>query len=261
MTEMVSKSEERAAGSTVMSRRVVDMVRWLVVAAMPFFLGFSAVGLFVNSFELYIAYEYAKPNFPRDLGQVSEVTRQQLGLTPLSQDEREQLALVAVDYIQRPDPAEEVIHLLEDQRLPGSERPLYNASEISHMLDLKHVTDGVARLNWLAAFVVLGGLALLLLQPGTRSIGYLALFQGGMATMVLLLLIGLFIVLGWSIFFVQFHELLFPPGTWTFAYSDSLIRLFPEKFWFDFGVLQSLLAFLLGAIVTLIGWLLWRRRG
>jgi len=68
-------------------------------------------------------------------------------------------------------------------------------------------------------------------------------------------------VLAWSTFFVQFHELLFPPGTWTFAYSDSLIRLFPEKFWFDFGVLLSVLAFSLGLIVTGLGWILrWRFR-
>lgn len=243
-----------------MNKTAATVVQWLVVLTMPFFLGFSAIETFVNGAELYLAYEYGKPGFPRDLEQVDVVTQQQLGLTPLTQEQREQMALVAVNYLQRPEPAEEVIFMLEDQRLPGTDRPLYNASEISHMIDVKHVTDGIARLNLVAAFIVLGGLALLLWGAKTRPLAYQAIFRGGVATMVVLLLIGLFIVLAWSIFFVQFHELLFPPGTWTFAYSDSLIRLFPEQFWFDFGVLLSGFAFLLGVAVTILGAFLRRRR-
>ena len=243
-----------------MSKQVIGIVHWIIVVAMPFFLGFTTIELLVNNAQRYVAYEYARPNFPRDLAQVDGITQQQLGLRPLTQNEREQLALVAVDYLQRPEPAEEVIYLLEQQRLPDSAQPLYNPSEISHMVDVKHVTDGIARLNQIAALLVLGGLALLMFRSETRPSAYLALFRGGLATTLILLIIGLFIVLAWSIFFVQFHELLFPPGTWTFAYSDSLIRLFPEMFWFDFGVLLSALALLLGALVTILGWLLRRRR-
>lgn len=242
-----------------MRETVISVVRWLVVIVMPFFLGFTAIELAVNSAELYVTYEYQKANFPRDLQQVDEVTQQQLGLRPFTQEERRQLAMVAVDYLQRPEPAEEVIYLLEEQRLPGSGEPLYNASEVSHMVDVKHVTDGIAMLNLFAAIVVLGGLVLLMARSATQPLAYRALLQGGALTMLLLLGIGLFILLAWSTFFVEFHELLFPPDTWTFAYSDSLIRLFPEKFWFDFGVLLSLLAFALGALVTLAGWFLHRK--
>ncbi|MCA9993857.1 MAG: DUF1461 domain-containing protein, partial [Anaerolineales bacterium] len=103
---------------------------------------------------------------------------------------------------------------------------------------------------------VVGGLVLLLARPGTRLIGYRAIMGGGIATTILLLAIALFILLGWSVFFVQFHELLFPPGTWTFAYSDSLIRLFPEKFWFDLGVIMSLLPLAAGIVVAGLGYFL-----
>lgn len=242
-----------------MPKRYEKIIYWIVIITMPFFLGFSAIELMVDNAEFYVSYEYAKPNFPRDLSQVNEIARQQLQLEPFSQSEREQLALVAVDYLQRHEPAEEVIYLLEEQQLLGSDRPLYNDEELSHMIDVKHVTDGIARLTGLAGVLVLGGLAILFAGPETRPSAYGAMFRGGLATMLLLLLIGLFIVLAWSTFFVQFHELLFPPGTWTFAYSDSLIRLFPEKFWFDFGVLLSLLAFSLGVFVTALGWILRKR--
>lgn len=239
-----------------MNEKIVVALRWLIVIVMPFFLGFTAIELAVHNAELYVDYEYGKGNFPEDLQQVSEVTRQQLGLQPFTQEQREELALVAVGYLQRAEPAEEVIYLLEEQQLPGSSEPLYNASEISHMVDVKHVTDGIGRLNRFAALVVLGGMAILLVSAGTRPVAFRALFQGGLLTMSVLLAIGLFILLAWGTFFVQFHELLFPPDTWSFAYSDSLIRLFPEQFWFDFGVLLSLLAFVLGALATAAGWVL-----
>ena len=87
-------------------------------------------------------------------------------------------------------------------------------------------------------------------------LSYAAIMGGGIATTILLLAIALFILLGWSVFFVQFHELLFPPGTWTFAYSDSLIRLFPEKFWFDLGVIMSLLPLAAGIVVAGLGYFL-----
>ena len=241
-----------------MNRTLANGIRWLIVLTMPFFLGFLTIRLFVAGAHYYVVYEYGKDDFPADLAGVPEFTRQQLGLQPLTQGEREELAMVAVDYLQRRAPAEEVIYLLEEQRLPGSGQPLYNDDELSHMVDVKHVTDAIGRLTWLAAVIVLGGLGLLLWRPETRSLAFTAIMQGGVSTTVILLFIALFIILAWSIFFVQFHELLFPPGTWTFAYSDSLIRLFPEKFWFDFGVLLSLTALGLGIVTGVAGYLLRR---
>jgi integral membrane protein (TIGR01906 family) len=221
----------------------VTLLRWLVVLAMPFFLGFTTIRLIVS--EWYPRYEYAKENFPAD----------PFGFT---QEERLELALVAVGYLRRPEAAEEVIYLLEEQQIPGTADSLYNEEEISHMVDVKHVTDAIRGISWIATVVVVGGLAVLLMRPETRPIGYQALYYGGVVTTVILLALALFILLGWSIFFVQFHELLFPPGTWTFARSDSLIRLFPEKFWFDLGVLLSVGTLLEGILVGAIGYWLVR---
>lgn len=241
-----------------MNRTVTKVIFWLVVLAMPFFLGFSTIRLFIGNAERYVTYEYGKASFPPDLERFSESQQEMLGVEPFTQQQRRELALVAVDYLQRPDPAEEVIYLLEEQQLPGSDRPLYNAEEISHMVDVKRVTDAIGRLNWLMALIVLGGLVFFLARAQTRWQGYQAIFYGGVATVAVLLFIALFILIGWDSFFVLFHELLFPPGTWTFRYSDSLIRLFPETFWFDFGVLLSGTAFFSGLLVALLGYLLRR---
>lgn len=240
-----------------MNERLITIVKWLIILAMPFFLGFSTIRLLVNSAETYVRYEYGKESFPADLNRYSEAAQAQLGLQPLTRAERQELALVAVDYLQRREPAEEVIFLLEEQELPAG-GPLYNRDEISHMIDVKHVTDAIGRLNWIAATIVIGGLLFLFVRPETRLEAYRALMHGGVATTVVLLFIALFILFAWDIFFVQFHELLFPPGTWTFNYSDSLIRLFPEQFWIDFGILLSGTALFAGIAVAILGYLLWR---
>lgn len=217
-------------------------MRWLILIAMPFFLG-------LGSIRLIIAWDYPSFEYPR-------IAPDTFGF---SMEERLELAGATLDYLQRPEPSSEVIHLLEELRLPGSEDPLYNQREIGHMLDVKDVSDGMRRVVWVTGFIVIGGLAFLLYRPATRLDGFRALMQGGIATTVLLLVIALFILLAWNIFFVQFHELLFPPDSWTFSYSDGLIRLFPERFWFDVGVIVSLGTFFEGLVVTAVGYLLLRK--
>jgi uncharacterized membrane protein len=65
-------------------------------------------------------------------------------------------------------------------------------------------------------------------------------------------LIGLIVAVGmtaspdlfWD-FFTLFHALFFEGDSWLFLNSDTLIRLFPIRFWQD--------AFLLGALIALGG--------
>jgi integral membrane protein (TIGR01906 family) len=61
--------------------------------------------------------------------------------------------------------------------------------------------------------------------------------------------------LSWDTFFTSFHSIFFASGTWQFEYSDTLIRLFPEQFWFDAAVTIGALT-ILGASLF---WLISRR--
>lgn len=242
-----------------MNKQTTTLIRWLVTLAMPFFIGLGGIKLLVSLGPAYVNWEYNKSNFPNDLQTVSPDTIAVLNLVPLTTEQRTELALVAVDYLQRSEPAEEVIYLLEEQTLPVTGAPLYNEAEIGHMLDVKHLTDAISRIVWVVGVIVVGGLGLLLWQDGSRPAGFLSIRNGGNATTAILLFIALFILFAWRVFFVQFHELLFPPGTWTFAYTDGLIRLFPEKFWFDAGVLMSMVPLAGGIIVAIIGHVLFKR--
>jgi uncharacterized membrane protein len=60
-------------------------------------------------------------------------------------------------------------------------------------------------------------------------------------------------VFTWQTWFDLFHRFLFVPGSWLFSYSDTLIRLFPVKFWFDATLTISSLSFVGGLLLVLIG--------
>ena len=221
---------------------VPAVAKWLLILIMPLVLGFGVV-------TAVIAWDYPAFEYPR-------IAPDAYGWTD---EQRLELGGATLDYIQSPLPAAEAIVLLEELRLPEDpDTSLYIERELGHMLDVKILFDSIQRYFWFLLVVSIVGLAYFFAQPGLRVEGADTLYKGGLATVFLLAVIGLFIGVGWSLFFTTFHELLFPPGTWTFYYTDSLIRLFPEKFWFDIGVIISVSALLLGAIVAMIGFFLKR---
>jgi integral membrane protein (TIGR01906 family) len=71
------------------------------------------------------------------------------------------------------------------------------------------------------------------------------------------------IYLNFDWFFTHFHLTFFTGDSWIFDWSDTLIRLFPERFWFDAATLWGLLtlgeAVILGGIAWLSGRLTYSR--
>ena len=226
-----------------MNRRLTNIVFALVVLAMPVFLVLTVTRVLIS--DGYPRYEYAKPNFPPD----------PYGFT---QAERLDLSLVSIHYLQRPEPPEVAIGMLKAQRMPGTDRPLFDRYELSHMMDVKRLTDVLWKAQIAAGLVVISGLILLLVQRESRITGYNALLWGGGLTTLLLFGLVLFVLLSWREFFITFHDVFFPPGTWTFDWTSSLIRLFPDQFWSDAGIILTAGSLLLGLLVALVGYALGR---
>lgn len=232
-------------------------VRRMVVIAMPLLISFSWITWVVGS--AYPKYEYSKPDFPHDLDGMLPETAVDRELVPLSQAQRLELVLVAAAYLESWQPAKEAIAMLAVQKLPHIETPLYNQRELTHMIDVKHLTDAIRWVALVTAVIVGSSLGFLLARPQTRQLAYLSLGQGGLLTCALLTGLTAFIFFGWGFFFYQFHGLLFPSGSWTFDATDGLIRLYPERFFFDVGVVISGGALLWGVLTALGGYLLtWR---
>ena len=179
-----------------------------------------------------IHFEYNRPGFPPDpYGFLKE--------------DRIYWSQIVLDYLLN----SEDISYLGDLRFSDG-TPVYNACELRHMLDVKNTVSGVLYV-WhisIAALVILGGWA----WHSARWRDFERSARGGFLTMVLIGAILLFVLLSFGILFVAFHNVFFQPGTWTFNFSDTLIRLFPERFWRDVFMIVGGLSFAGGLLLAVV---------
>ncbi len=193
----------------------------------------------------FVVWEYSRPGFPPD----------QYGFT---NQQRIEYILQWIDYYNGDQSPEEGAQFFGQLRLPGTDQPVYTEYDVKHMIDVRHVLDTAWRVLAVSAFIVIVGLLALLIPKATRRDGYAAIFMGGLITTLFLLAMILFLALSWRTFFITFHEVLFPEGGWTFDWTSTLIRIFPDRFWFDGFLLGVGVPLVTGVIVALTGWLLGR---
>ena len=136
-------------------------------------------------------------------------------------------AEISVDYLLN----DEGIEWLGEQKLSDGS-PLYIERELGHMVDVKNVVK-VSLQVWIASLIGLGLIGTWAGIGGWFEKLQIYFNRGGWLTIGLVGVVLLFVLIAFGVFFVFFHEVFFDPGTWTFLYSDSLIRLFPERFWRD----------------------------
>ena len=193
-------------------RPVYEVVNWLVSVLLPIALVLTAVRLAITP--AYVFVEYRTPNFPPD----------PYGFTL---DDRMKWAIISLEYLVN----DADIDYFEAYRFEDGTR-IYNDRELHHMDDVKVIVLFVMRL-W---GVSIG--AILLAGYWAWKVGFWEAYKASLSRGVLLGLgfvfaIVIFMAISWQAFFVFFHQLLFDDGTWTFYYSDTFIRLFPERFWRD----------------------------
>lgn len=208
---------------------LVTVARVYLILIFPVLLVLISARLVMS--EVFLQFEYNRPGFPEDY----------YGMT---REQRLHYAPFAVAYLLNG----EGIDFLANLKFPDGE-PLFNARELRHMQDVKTVTQ-IA----FAVAVVSGLLALasaVYLYSRSRTALRKSLFQGGILTLAIVAAIIIVAILNWNYFFTLFHTLFFESGTWYFLYSDSLIRLFPEQFWFDAALTIGAFT-VLGALVTLL---------
>jgi uncharacterized membrane protein len=90
-------------------------------------------------------------------------------------------------------------------------------------------------------------------ETGEHSQFATAIQSGGLLTSAMILTIALLAIFAWQSWFNIFHLFLFQQGSWLFSYSDTLIRLFPVKFWFDATLTISVLSIMGGLSLAWMG--------
>jgi integral membrane protein (TIGR01906 family) len=214
-----------------MKLNIQTILSYITSLLVPLILIGTAVRILLSP--LYYTIEYNMPYFPAD----------EYGMT---KEERLRWAPYAVDYlINRED-----ISYLGDLKFDNGD-PLYNERELSHMVDVKNVVQGALR-TWYISLALLLTLVLIAYRFEWRDEFFNGLRRGGWWMIGLAIAIAFIVGVGilidpnvfWE-FFTLFHQLFFEGDSWLFYFSDTLIRLFPIRFWQD--------AFLAAAVIALGG--------
>jgi integral membrane protein (TIGR01906 family) len=214
-----------------MKLNIQTILSYITSLLVPLILIGTAVRVLLSP--IYYTVEYNMPYFPAD----------EYGMT---KEERLQWAPYAVDYLVN----DAEISYLGDLKFDNGD-PLYNERELSHMVDVKNVVQGALR-TWYLSLALLLILALIAYRFEWLNEFFNGLRRGGWWMIGLAVAIASIVGVGilidpnvfWE-FFSAFHSLFFEGDSWLFYFSDTLIRLFPIRFWQD--------AFLAAAVIALGG--------
>jgi integral membrane protein (TIGR01906 family) len=196
----------------------------VVTLLLPVSLTFLGVRLLLTN--TFPEIEYRLPGFPVD----------EYGFTL---QDRLQWSKISITYLLN----DAEISFLGNNKFPDGSA-LFNMRELSHMLDVKNVVQPVLWVGYGIWFLVLG------IGCWARFGGWWpeyvrSVWRGGWLLVAMVVVIGIFAAISFWQFFTIFHELFFTGDSWQFLFSDTLIRLFPMRFWQD--------AFLFVGILDVMG--------
>jgi integral membrane protein (TIGR01906 family) len=201
------------------------IITWLITLLIP--LAMILTGIRILLTPVFLQVEYRMPNFPEDT----------YGMT---QAERLKWAPVTLDYLLNDEDISFLGELTFDD---GS--PMFNERELRHMVDVKVLTSAVINF-W---YVILGLLFVIGIWAwrGSWVRGFRSAFAwGGLLTMALIGAMILILLINFRQLFTIFHRIFFEGDSWLFLFSDTLIRLFPMRFWQDAFILVGAFSFIGG---------------
>ncbi|MGO4383774.1 TIGR01906 family membrane protein [Specibacter sp. RAF43] len=222
-------ARDQAANTKPVLPRVFQV---LLAVFYPVVLLVLSIRLVTTSVFLWV--EYHRPGFPAD----------SFGF---STDDRMTYGSYTVDYLLNFTGPRYLGGLVNDK---GD--PLFLPREVAHMADVKSVID----LAFLAGAVLAIGMVIAIMYLSRRSSGGVrrGLFAGSIATLAVIISLGVLAFMGWETFFADFHKIFFANGTWTFYTDDTLIRLFPSQFWLDSGIFIGAFVLAVSSLTMAFTW-------
>jgi len=204
----------------------------IITILTPVFLITSAMRTALSP--IFVNIEYKMPNFPPD----------SFGFTT---EERLHWANYSIQYMVGEVSEEEYSAF----QFPDG-TPLFNEREISHMIDVRDLT-----VSMLTLWRLLITFFIITLFAGWKNNWLHALFHalenGAKLTLTIIFGILVYVWINFNQLFTLFHQIFFDDNSWLFYLSDTLIRLFPIKFWQDlfifigsFAIITSLMLIVLG---------------
>jgi integral membrane protein (TIGR01906 family) len=207
------------------------IISWMATALIPLIILMLTIRLLITP--VFAQIEYRLPGFPDD----------PYGFT---MEERLQWAEPSITYLVN----SEDIGFLESVTFENGE-PIYNSLELNHMQDVKNVVTNM-RIALAILCLAFLGLTITAVNSGRKNALLKGCARGAWVIVGLIVSIIVFLVFNFDVLFTGFHQLFFESGTWKFYTSDTLIRLFPMRFWRDAFIFVGILSLGLSGLVIFI---------
>jgi integral membrane protein (TIGR01906 family) len=186
------------------------VARVLLCVTLPVALLLTTVRLLLTP--AFVRLDYGLPGFPQDP-------------YGFSASGRIYWADIALEYLLNDEP----ISFLGDLQFEDG-ASVYNERELKHMLDVKLLVQDAMSV-WLASLAASLVIVLAMGQFGGKTQAWRALRAASLTTLAVMGVLLVLIAAVFQFVFVGFHRMFFQGDSWLFLYSDTLIRLFPERFW------------------------------
>ncbi len=204
---------------------------WVVTILTPYVLIMTSIRIMLS--HTFLELEYRAPGFPADPYGFSLADR--LHWSELSWDYM--LNKAGISFLAD-------LHFADGT-------PIYNARELSHMQDVKNLVQVTLQI-WVVALAVLVALGAIAIWRKWGRDYLQGLSRGGWLTIGLIVLVLAGVALNFDWLFTEFHRVFFTGNTWLFYYSDTLIRLFPIRFWSDGFTLMGIFCVVAGLLLGIV---------
>ena len=214
-----------------MTKKILPIARIVFVLAVPALIISGVVNIFIGSTSLY-KYGFNKYN-------ISQVTN-------ISKDQLDEAAAAMSGYLRGQSNTPQI-----SVNIRGEETPLYNSKELTHLADVRGITD-VFRIVLIASIILLLAVGVVLYI--TQSAGTLikSLSYGAILTLLFTGIVVIWAIIDFDSLFYLFHILSFNNDLWLLDPTrDYLIMMFPQGFFRD-AALMLIGTIILGALLLLV---------
>ena len=220
------------------NEKLLKALGWITTIIVPLFLLMISIRLLITP--VFPQIEYRLPGFPED----------SYGFTL---DDRLKWSAPSIRYLVNFEGIDYLEALAFDDGTP-----IYNTRELSHMEDVKAVVTGM-RIGLIFSVLFVGLYAFVSIKCDRKDFLKTALMRGSWAHIGLISAILLFVAISFDDLFTWFHKIFFESGTWQFFMSDTLIRLFPLRFWQDAFIYVGVLSLLFSGLILFLSKKIWQK--
>ncbi|MCS7061497.1 MAG: TIGR01906 family membrane protein [Anaerolineae bacterium] len=195
-----------------MTKRLASLTTLFIIIATPIVAVVIPIRLAMQPWT--VPFLYSLPNFPPEAYGMSD-------------EERLRLGQIGMDSVIGP----RGVDVLREARLSDG-TPAFNEREIRHMQDVRNLIGWLFPAHTVISVLGIAAVIVLAARRATRYQAGKALISGAVITAAGVIGLGILAVVVWDVFFTAFHRIFFEGDTWLFLPTDTLIRLYPELFWF-----------------------------